>query len=163
MGNAFSFRVNGRDVWVESDRDTPLLYVLRNDLGLKGTRFGCGDGLCGACSVILDGGAIFACDTPIWAVEGHDIETIESLSTDSELHPLQAALLDEQAGQCGYCLSGIVMRIKALLDENPDAAREEIVQALERNLCRCGSQPRILRAVDKYAQNSARMTDNEPA
>ena len=152
MVDAFSFRVNGREVSIEADRDTPLLYVLRNDLGLKGTRFGCGDGLCGACSVILDGGAIFACDTPIWAVEGHDVETIESLSTDRELHPLQAALLNEQAGQCGYCLSGIVMRIKALFDENPQAKREDVVAALERNLCRCGTQPRILKAIDNYAQ-----------
>ena len=155
VADAFSFRVNGRQVSVETDRDMPLLYVLRNNLGLKGTRFGCGDGLCGACSVILDGRAIFACDTPVWAVEGHDVETIESLSSATELHPLQAALLEEQAGQCGYCLSGIVMRIKALFDQNPKASRDDIVEALERNLCRCGTHPRILKAIDSYAQSLA--------
>ncbi len=153
MADAFSFRVNGREISVEADRDTPLLYVLRNEVGLKGTRFGCSDGLCGACSVLLDGRAIFACDTPVWSADGHYIETIEGLSTDGELHPLQEALLDEQAGQCGYCLSGIVMRIKALFDENPNAKREDVVIALERNLCRCGTQPRILKAIDKYARS----------
>lgn len=153
MAEAFSFTVNGEAVEVEVDRDTPLLYVLRNDLGLKGARFGCGDGLCGACSVILDGRAIYSCDTPVWAAQGHAIETIEGISSDDKLHPLQTALLDEQAGQCGYCLTGIVMRTKALLDEKPDASREDVVTALERNLCRCGSQPRILRAIEK-AQNA---------
>jgi nicotinate dehydrogenase subunit A len=152
VAERFSFRVNGDDVAVEADRDTPLLYVLRNDLGLKGTRFGCGDGLCGACSVILDGHAVFSCDTPLWAAEGHDIETIEGIAPAGGLHPLQTAFLDEQAGQCGFCLTGIIMRVKALFDENPAAGRADVVAALERNLCRCGSHPRILKAIDTYAR-----------
>ena len=151
VAETFTFSVNGRYVEIEVDRDTPLLYVLRNDLGLKGTRFGCGDGLCGACSVIMDGRAIFACDTPVWSVSGHAVETIEGIGDDSGLHPLQQAVLDEQAGQCGYCLSGIIMRAKALLDENPKPSRAEIVAALDRNLCRCGTHTRILRAIDKAA------------
>lgn len=153
MSQSFSFTVNGEKATVEADRDTPLLYVLRNNLALKGTRFGCGDGLCGACSVILDGRAIFSCDTPLWAVEGHDVQTIEGLSRQGVAHPLQEAILAEQAGQCGYCLTGIVMRIKALFDENPNAKREDVVTALERNLCRCGTQPRILKAIDNYARS----------
>ena len=151
MAETFTFSVNGRYVELEVDRDTPLLYVLRNDLGLKGTRFGCGDGLCGACSVIVDGRAIFSCDTPVWSVSGHAVETIEGIGDDTGLHPLQQAVLDEQAGQCGYCLSGIIMRAKALLDENPKPSRAEIVAALDRNLCRCGTHTRILRAIDKAA------------
>jgi len=152
VAERFSFRVNGDEVTVDADRDTPLLYILRNDLGLKGTRFGCGDGLCGACSVILDGKAVFSCDTPLWAAEDHDIETIEGIAPAAGLHPLQTAFLDEQAGQCGYCLSGIIMRVKALFDETPTAGRAEVVAALERNLCRCGSHPRILKAIDRYAR-----------
>ena len=152
MSETFTFTVNGGEVTVEADRDTPLLYILRNDLGLRGARFGCGDGLCGACSVILDGHAIFSCDTPVWSVAGHVVETIEGLSRDGKPHPLQEVILDEQAGQCGYCLTGIVMRVKALFDENPEAGRDEVVTALERNLCRCGTQPRILRAIDAYAR-----------
>jgi nicotinate dehydrogenase subunit A len=143
--------VNGKKVAVNADPDTPLLYVLRNNLGLKGTKFGCGDGLCGACSVILDGRAIFSCDTPVWSVEEKYVQTIDGISSDSVPHPLQTALIEEQAGQCGYCLAGIVVRIKALYDESPNASREEIFAALERNLCRCGTQPRILRAIEKYA------------
>jgi nicotinate dehydrogenase subunit A len=152
VSETFTFTVNGGEVTVEADRDTPLLYILRNDLGLRGTRFGCGDGLCGACSVILDGHAIFSCDTPVWSAAGHVVETIEGLSRDGKPHPLQEAILDQQAGQCGYCLTGIVMRVKALFDENPGAGRDEVVTALERNLCRCGTQPRILRAIDAYAR-----------
>jgi nicotinate dehydrogenase subunit A len=148
----FTFTVNGESVSVEADRETPLLYVLRNDLDLKGTRFGCGVGLCGACSVILDGHAIYSCDTPIWSIDGHSVETIEGLSRNGDPHPLQEAVIAEQAGQCCYCLSGIIMRVKALYDGNPDADRDDVVTALERNLCRCGTQPRILKAIEAYAR-----------
>ena len=149
MAEAFSLTVNGKPVEVEADRDTPLLYVLRNDLGLKGARFGCGQGLCGACTVILDGRAVYSCDTPLWSAAGRSVETIESIGKDGRLHPLQAALLYEQAGQCGYCLTGIVMRLKALIDADPRPTMDEVAAALERNLCRCGSQPRIIRAIER--------------
>ena len=134
---------------IESDPDTPLLYVLRNDLKLKGTKFGCGGGVCGACTVIMDGLAIFSCDTPIWSIDDKKIETIEGISQDG-IHPLQELLIDEQAGQCGYCLSGIIMKVKAITDDDPTKSVDDIANELDRNLCRCGSQLRILNAVKKY-------------
>lgn len=155
MPEAFSFSVNGNKVEVNVERDTPLLYVLRNDLGLKGARFGCGDGLCGACTVIVDGAHGFSCDTPVWSIEGKNIETIEGLASDGGLHALQKAFLDVQAGQCGYCLTGIIMRAKALLDDNPTPARAQIVSALERNLCRCGAHARIIKAIETAAGSMA--------
>lgn len=148
MPETFSFTVNGEEQHVSVERDTALLTVLRNDLNLKGARFGCGDGVCGACMVIVDGRAIFACDTPVWSIDGKQVETIEGLAKDGELHPLQSVFLEEQAGQCGYCLSGIIMRAKALFDENPKADRKDIVTALERNLCRCGTHGRIIKAIE---------------
>lgn len=149
MTETFSFNVNGEHKQVEIDRETALLYVLRNDLGLKGARFGCGQGLCGACMVIVDGRAIYSCDTPVWSVADKNVETIEGLATDDALHVLQQAFLDQQAGQCGYCLTGIIMRAKSLLDEKPAATRTEIAEALERNLCRCGAHARILDAIEQ--------------
>lgn len=156
MPETFSFTVNGKEQQVSVERDTALLTVLRNDLDLKGARFGCGDGLCGACMVIVDGRAIFSCDTPVWSVEDKQVETIEGLAKDGELHPLQSAFLEEQAGQCGYCLSGIIMCAKALFDENPKADRKDIVTALERNLCRCGTHNRILKAIESAGTVLAR-------
>lgn len=156
MPETFSFNVNGTKQQVSVERDTPLLSVLRNDLNLKGARFGCGDGLCGACMVIVDGRAIFSCDTPVWSVEDKQVETIEGLAKDGELHPLQSAFLEEQAGQCGYCLSGIIMCAKALFDEKPEADRKDIVTALERNLCRCGTHNRILKAIESAGTVMAR-------
>jgi len=150
-----SFQLNGRSVTVTADRNTPFLYILRNSLDHIGTRFGCGDGLCGACIIIVDGHAVFACDTPVWSMDGKNIETIEGLATDKGLHPLQQHILQEQAGQCGYCLSGIIMRAKALLDENPNPNRAEIAEALERNLCRCGAHARILKAIERAASTLA--------
>lgn len=155
MTERFQFKVNGEEADVEVDRDTPLLYVLRNDLGLKGTRFGCGDGLCGSCIVQLDGRAACSCDTPVWSAAGKEILTIEGLAKNGDLHPLQKAFLDEQAGQCGYCLSGIIMRAKALLDENPNPTRAEIVEALDKNLCRCGAHTRMIRAIEKVVREGA--------
>lgn len=147
--NTISLTVNGKPAESTADRNTALLYVLRNDLQLKGARFGCGDGLCGACTVIIDGRAMMSCDVPLWDVEGKSVETIENLSDGERMHPLQKAILDEQAGQCGYCLTGIIMRAKALLDETPKPTRRQIVEALDDNLCRCGAHTRIIRAIEK--------------
>ncbi|MAP06418.1 MAG: 2Fe-2S iron-sulfur cluster-binding protein [Pseudomonadota bacterium] len=149
MANKYSLTVNGQKHEIESDPDTPLLYILRNDLKLKGTKFGCGGGVCGACTVIMDGLAIFSCDTPIWSIDDKKIETIEGISQDG-IHPLQELLIDEQAGQCGYCLSGIIMKVKAITDDDPTKSVDDIANELDRNLCRCGSQLRILNAVKKY-------------
>ena len=149
MANKYSLTVNGQKHEIESDPDTPLLYILRNDLKLKGTKFGCGGGVCGACTVIMDGLAIFSCDTPIWSIDDKKIETIEGISQDG-IHPLQELMVDEQAGQCGYCLSGIIMKVKAITDDDPTKSVDDIANELDRNLCRCGSQLRILNAVKKY-------------
>ena len=149
MANKYSLTVNGQKHEIESDPDTPLLYILRNDLKLKGTKFGCGGGVCGACTVIMDGLSIFSCDTPIWSIDDKKIETIEGISQDG-IHPLQELLIDEQAGQCGYCLSGIIMKVKAITDDDPTKSVDDIANELDRNLCRCGSQLRILNAIKKY-------------
>ncbi|MDG2186845.1 MAG: 2Fe-2S iron-sulfur cluster-binding protein [Hyphomicrobiales bacterium] len=149
MTNKYKINVNGIDQNVEADENTPLLYILRNHLKLKGTKFGCGDGICGACTVIMDGLPIFSCDTPIWAAADKEIETIEGLSKNG-VHPLQEELINEQAGQCGYCLSGITMRVKGLIDKDPSKTVNDIANELDRNLCRCGSQTRILKAVENY-------------
>ena len=125
MANKYSLTVNGQKHEIESDPDTPLLYILRNDLKLKGTKFGCGGGVCGACTVIMDGLAIFSCDTPIWSIDDKKIETIEGISQDG-IHPLQELLIDEQAGQCGYCLSGIIMKVKAITDDDPTKSVDDI-------------------------------------
>ncbi len=147
----FALTVNGRAVRVTGGETTPLLDVLRNQLDLKGTRYGCGLEQCGSCMVLLDGEPIFACSREIGTVAGRSLTTIEGLGSATQPHPLQQAFLDEQAGQCGYCLSGIIIRAKALLDRNPSPTRAEIAAALDKNLCRCGAHPRILRAVEKAA------------
>ncbi len=147
--------VNGRTVSVTAASDTPLLDVLRNHLDLKGSRYGCGLGQCGSCMVLIDGKAEYSCAREVSSVAGMRVETVESLAA----HPLRQAFLDEQAGQCGYCLSGILMSAKALLDRNPAPSRADIVAALDNHLCRCGAHPRILRAVEKaaaVARNGAR-------
>jgi nicotinate dehydrogenase subunit A len=141
--------VNGRRAQVGAEETTPLLYILRNDLKLKGTRFGCGAGQCGACTVIIDGEAVQSCDVPLSAVAGKSITTIEGLGTLAKPHALQQAFVAEQAAQCGYCLSGIIMTAKALLDRNPDPTDEELRAALAGNLCRCGTHVRILRALKR--------------
>jgi len=149
LANKYTLTVNGQKHEIESDPDTPLLYILRNNLKLKGTKFGCGGGVCGACTVMMDGLAIFSCDTPVWSIDDKKIETIEGISQDG-IHPLQELLIDEQAGQCGYCLSGIIMKVKAITDNDPTKSVDQIASELDRNLCRCGSQLRILNAVKKY-------------
>ena len=152
MAETFKLRVNGRDCEVQAEPNTPLLYILRNDLKLKGTRFGCGEGQCGACNVLLDGTAVTSCDTPLWSVPGHEITTIEGIGGEARLHPLQQAFIDEQAVQCGYCIDGVIISAVALLRRNPNPSDEEIAAALERNLCRCGTHVRILRAIRAAAQ-----------
>src|SRR5688572_30576289 len=141
---SLTLKVNGAERVVEAEPETPLLYVLRNDLKLKGTRFGCGRGQCGSCTVIIDGQAVQSCDVPVGAIASKAITTIEGIAGDRRLHPLQQAFVDHQAGQCGYCATGIIMAAKALLDRNPSPSDGEIRQALARNLCRCGTHQRIL-------------------
>jgi nicotinate dehydrogenase subunit A len=138
-----SLVVNGAPCEVGADPDTPLLYVLRNELGLMGARFGCGLGLCGACFVHVDGVSVPSCDTPIWSLEGKSVVTIEGLSP----HPVQQAFLDEQAAQCGYCVTGVIMSAAALLDRDPHPTEATVAVALDKHLCRCGAQQRMVRAV----------------
>jgi nicotinate dehydrogenase subunit A len=149
---ATSFNVNGSAVNVTADGDTPLLDILRNHLGLVGTKFGCGQEQCGCCMVLIDGRVEKSCGKALSTVAGKDIVTIEGLGTRDRPHPLQQAFLDEQAGQCGYCLPGILISAKALLDQNPAPSRAEIATALDDNICRCGSHIRILRAVERAAR-----------
>ena len=139
--------VNGAPVTVSSDGDTPLLTALRDELGLVGTRFGCGQGLCGACFVDVDGTVLPSCQTPVWQVEGTHVTTVEGLSRDGEPHPVQRAILERQAAQCAFCISGIVVRAAALLRDEPDADADRVAEALDRNLCRCGAHRRIVAAV----------------
>lgn len=148
---AITLTVNGKRHAVSAEPETALLYVLRNDLKLKGARFGCGLGQCGACTVLVDGKPVQSCDFPLSAAVGKAITTIEGLAPDGELHPLQAAFIAEQAAQCGYCVTGIIMAAKALLDANPRPADAEIRTALKGNLCRCGTHHRILRAIQRAA------------
>ena len=142
----FEVTVNGKTSSVTVDPDTPLLYVLRNDLKLKGTRFGCGVGSCGSCMVILDGHAAPSCDTPMWSVQSRAITTIEGLGTPEHPHPVQQAFIDEQAAQCAYCINGMMISIAALLEKNTQPSDEELLVALDRHLCRCGTHMRILQA-----------------
>ncbi len=152
MPKKFELSVNGNAVSVSvENEETPLLNVLRNELGLVGTRFGCGLEQCGCCMVLVDGVPEKCCTKPVWSVAGKQIVTIEGLGNAEHPHPLQQAFLDEQAGQCGYCLAGILISAKALLDKNPKPSRVEIAHALDGNICRCGSHNRILRAVEKAA------------
>ncbi len=146
-----TLRVNGTPHQIESDPATPLLYVLRNELALNGAKFGCGLGQCGACTVLLDGQAIYSCLTPIGALENRDITTVEGLGTVEKPSPLQHALIEEQAAQCGYCSAGMIMRAQALLQANPNPTEEAIRAHMQPNLCRCGTHMRILRAVRRAA------------
>lgn len=148
---AFSLTLNGNAVSITADPDTPLLDVLRNHLGLVGTKFGCGLEQCGCCMVLVDGEPTKSCGKALSTVVGKNVLTIEGLGTPELPHPLQQAFLDEQAGQCGYCLAGILISAKALLDRNPAPSRREIALALDDNICRCGSHSRILRAVERAA------------
>ena len=144
--------VNGRSHSVEVEPNTPLLYVLRNDLQLTGPKFGCGLAQCGACTVLRDGKAIRSCVTPVSAVQGSQVRTLEGLGTLEDPHPIQQAFIDEQAVQCGYCINGMIMTTKAFLDQNPSPSEAEIREALAGNLCRCCAHLRIIRAVQRAAQ-----------
>jgi nicotinate dehydrogenase subunit A len=152
---SITLKVNGSTHTVDADPETPLLYVLRNDLKLTGARFGCGLGQCGSCTVIIDGKAVQSCDMPVSAAAGKVVTTVEGISTNGRLHPLQEAFIDEQAAQCGYCITGIIMAAKALLDANPRPSDAEIRTALKGNLCRCGTHHRILRAIRRAAERAA--------
>lgn len=148
---SINLTVNGKPVRIAAAGDTPLLDVLRNHLGLSGTKFGCGLEQCGCCTVLIDGKPEKSCGTAVSTVAGREVTTIEGLGTPDHPHPLQQAFIDEQAGQCGYCLAGIIVSAKALLDRNKSPTRREIAEALDENLCRCGSHVRIMRAVERAA------------
>jgi nicotinate dehydrogenase subunit A len=165
-------RVNGRPATATAAGDTPLLYVLRNDLQLKGTRFGCGSGHCGSCTVLLDGRAVQSCDTPLLAAQGHDITTVEGLGTPARPHPVQQAFVELQAAQCGYCINGIMLTVAALQQQAQcahEVATEAALQAaLARHLCRCGAHRRILRAARQalglsLSPDPRRPTESSPA
>jgi nicotinate dehydrogenase subunit A len=147
-----TIKVNSREHTVEVDPDTPLLFVLNDDLGLRGPRFGCGLAQCGACTVMLQGKAVRSCVLPVSAVGAAEVTTLEGLGTTEKLHPIQQAFLEEGAAQCGYCLSGVILTAKAFLDVKPDASDQEIREALGGILCRCFAHVRMLRAIRKYAE-----------
>ncbi len=150
-----NLRVNGRTRVIDADPDMPLLYALRNDLQLNGPKFGCGLSQCGACTVIMDGNAIRSCVTPLSAVQNKPVTTLEGLGNPKKMHKIQQAFVDEQAAQCGYCINGMIMSSKALLDKNPKPTDSQIKEALAGNLCRCGTHVRILRAVKRAAGQMA--------
>ena len=154
MAQALRLRVNGTEHAIEADPATPLLGVLRGTLGLTASHFGCGANQCGACNVLIDGQAVAACDTPMWAAAGKEIVTVEGLGTPEAPHPLQRAFIAEQAMQCGYCISGILVSAAALMRRNPDPSDAEVRAGLDRNLCRCGAHNRIVRAVLRAAREA---------
>lgn len=156
MAEPVGLRVNGKDRQVASDGATPLLYVLRNDLGLKSPKYGCGLAQCGSCTVQIDGRAVHSCSVTLASVGSAAVVTLEAIGSPETPHPLQAAFLAEQAAQCGYCTSGMIMAAKALLETDPDPSDATIRQALQDNLCRCGSHLRILRAVRRAAAEMRR-------
>jgi len=154
---AVSLKVNGAVRSVPAEPDTPLLYVLRNDLELNGAKFGCGMAQCGACTVLIDGKAVRSCVTPLDSVANSEITTLEGLGTIEKPHPLQRAFIEEQAAQCGYCINGMIMTAKALLDRNPKPTEHDVRQALAANLCRCGTHNRIVRAILRAASETGRI------
>jgi nicotinate dehydrogenase subunit A len=149
-----NFKVNGRQVMLDVDPATPLLYVLSDDLALRGPKFGCGLGQCGSCTVILKGQAIRSCVTAVSTVAGSEVTTLEGLGSSEKPHAIQKAFIDEQAMQCGFCVSGVIMTAKAYLDRNPKASEAEIQQALSNVLCRCHAHSRMIRAVNRYAKGT---------
>jgi aerobic-type carbon monoxide dehydrogenase small subunit (CoxS/CutS family) len=155
MVRSVSFRLNGKQTHVTADDDRMLLWVLRSDLGLTGTKFGCGEGLCGACTVVVGGQAVRSCATPLKEVAGKSVLTIEGLGSE-RLHAIQQAFLDHQAFQCGYCTPGMILNAYALLQKTPHPTREQIVTAMNDNLCRCGSHVRVVAAIEQAAGRSNR-------
>lgn len=154
MGGPIRFRVNGMAVELGTDEGRALLYALRGELGLTGTKLGCGEGYCGSCTVLVDGKAVRACQTELRAVAGKEVTTIEGLAKGSTLHPLQRAFLEEGGFQCGFCTPGMVMNALALLKEHPHPTRARIVAAMDDNLCRCGAHPRIVAAIEAAGRKS---------
>src|SRR5712692_1227374 len=153
---AITLKVNGRAHTLDLDPATPLLYALSDDLELRGPKFGCGLGQCGACTVIVKGQAIRSCITPVKTVEGSEITTLEGLGTVEKPHPIQKAFIDEQAAQCGFCLNGVIMTAKAFIDKNPKASEAEIQQAMSGVLCRCFTNVRMLRAIKRAGEEMSR-------
>jgi aerobic-type carbon monoxide dehydrogenase small subunit (CoxS/CutS family) len=156
MATPIRLTVNGVAHTVDVDPATPLLYVLSDDLALRGPKFGCGLGQCGACTVIMRGRAVRSCVTPVSSVSGAEITTLEGLGTPERLHPIQRAFIDEQAAQCGFCLNGVILTAKALLDQTPKATDAEIQQGMSGVLCRCFTNVRMLRAIKRYRDGVAR-------
>jgi nicotinate dehydrogenase subunit A len=154
---AVSLKVNGAMYSVPAEPDTPLLYVLRNDLELNGAKFGCGLAQCGACTVLVDGRPVRSCVTEVGSLAQSEVTTLEGLGTAAKPHPLQQAFINEQAAQCGYCINGMIMSAKALLDQNPHATAAQVREGLAGNLCRCGTHGRIIRAVLKASQTTGRI------
>src|SRR4051794_24693685 len=152
---SITLKVNGQAHTVDADPATPLLYILSDDLQLNGPKFGCGLGQCGCCTVVVKGQAIRSCVTPLSAVSGADISTLEGLGTPEKPHPLQQAFIDEQAAQCGFCVNGVILTAKAFLDKNPKASEQQIQQALSGVLCRCFTHVRMYRAIQRYAKGVA--------
>jgi nicotinate dehydrogenase subunit A len=152
--SSVTLKVNGRSHTLDLDPDTPLLYVLSDDLQLKGPKFGCGLSQCGACTVISNGRAIRSCVTPVGTVAGATLTTLEGLGSVEAPHPIQKAFIDEQAMQCGFCLNGVILTVKAYLDQNPRATEGQIRQALSGVLCRCGAHTRMIRAINRYAEGA---------
>src|SRR5689334_10587783 len=153
--SVFTLKVNGQSHTVDVDPTTPLLYVLSDDLALKGPKFGCGLGQCGSCTAIVNGRAVRSCRTPVSTVNGAEIVTLEGLGTPEKPHPIQKAFIDEQAAQCGFCLNGVVLTAKALLDANPKASSAELQQATSTILCRCFTHARMWKAIKRYAAEKA--------
>jgi nicotinate dehydrogenase subunit A len=152
---SITLKVNGRTHTVDVDPATPLLFVLSDDLALNGPKFGCGLGQCGCCTVIVNGQAIRSCVTPVGRIAAAEVTTLEGLGTVEKPHPIQQAFIDEQAMQCGFCINGVIMTAKALLDRTPKASEPQIRQAMSDVLCRCGGQTRMLRAIKRYAERNA--------
>jgi aerobic-type carbon monoxide dehydrogenase small subunit (CoxS/CutS family) len=151
MSKTIRFRLNGKSVELETDGERTLLWVLRTDLGLTGTKYGCGEGICGSCTVVVNGDAVRSCAVPVSSIAGAEVTTIEGLARDGQLHPLQQAFVEHGGFQCGYCTPGMIMTAHALLRANPKATREQIAEGMEDNLCRCGAHRRILVAVEEVA------------
>jgi nicotinate dehydrogenase subunit A len=154
--SVLSLKVNGQTHSLDLDPTTPLLYVLSDDLGLRGPKFGCGLGQCGACTVLVKGQAVRSCITAVEAVQGLDIVTLEGLGSPDKPHPIQKAFIEEQAAQCGFCLSGVILTAKAFLDKNPKATEKQIQEGMSRVLCRCFTHTRMLRAIERARQGMAR-------
>jgi nicotinate dehydrogenase subunit A len=149
-----AFKVNGRAVTLDVDPTTPLLYILSDDLALRGPKFGCGLGQCGSCTVIMKGQAVRSCVTPVSSAAGAEITTLEGLGSSEKPHAIQKAFVDEQAMQCGFCVNGVIMTAKAYLDQNPKASEADIRQAMANVLCRCHAHTRMIRAINRYAKGA---------